>query len=490
MDLIKDSTGYALPMVKFHFDQGVKIGRKEDVENFDVELYYGENFDNARDISSISELLGWLKKRSHLISQLPMSVDQFASINPETGQKGFEMLADSIRTLERNLQAKWLVDRLTGKLKREFRELSPEKQQVFYNIAHSFQKLDKEAKELNKSKENYPSNRFLGKIAQMSNDNWGVDRIIDYAVNLIKAYNDASYKKIIEKLRELEPEAGIVYDESPYLALAVRTEQAQKDLCAIANWCINRGSWGRYAGNTGVQINIFDFDLPTSDPLYLTGTTITYDGKITDSSDINNLNIMNSGSGKSIYDHFREIGYPEDLCKSLEETVPLEIITKRTLEKINATATSGGSVQDRARNIAKSLYDVADQKISGKIKQEEWSAILRVVSEILNNQNNNLMDAIKGKYLEAGVHSLGSLSIFETFILDLLNPNEKEEILEKTNGIFDKMRNVVQSLNIKKELEGSEKVKGEQQQKKIDALMHLLNQEDKVLLELKRLLGR
>ncbi len=487
LDLVKDSTGYALPMVKFHFDQGVKIGRKEDMENFDVGLYYGEDLENPRDISTITQLLGWLKKRSHLISQLPMSVDQFASINPETGQKGFEMLADSIRTLERNLQAKWLVDRLTGKLKREFRELSPEKQQVFYNVARSFQKLDKEAKELNKSKQNYPSNRFLQKIAQMSE--WDINKIIEYAENQIKAYDNASYKKLIEKLRVLEPEAGIVYDVSPYFALSIRTEKAQKDLCAIANWCLNRGAWENYAGKTGVQINIFNFDLPTSDPLYLTGTTITYDGKVTHSHDINDTAIMNSGSRKSIYDHFRGIGYPEDVCKSLEETIPLEIITKRTLEKINATATSGGSVQDRARNIAKALWDVAGQRISGKINQEEWSSILRVVSEILNNQNNDLMSAIKRKYLEAGIHSLGSLSIFETFILDMLNPNEKEEILEKTNVIFEKMRNVVEALNIQKEQGGSDKKIGEEQ-KKIDALMDLLNQEDKVLSELKRLLGR
>jgi hypothetical protein len=91
--------------------------------------------------------------------------------------------------------------------------------------------------------------------------------------------------------------------------------------------------------------------------------------------------------------------------------------------------------------------------------------------------------------LEAGIHSLGSLSIFETFILDMLNPNEKEEILEKTNVIFEKMRNVVEALNIQKEQGGSDKKIGEEQ-KKIDALMDLLNQEDKVLSELKRLLGR
>jgi hypothetical protein len=51
------------------------------------------------------------------------------------------------------------------------------------------------------------------------------------------------------------------------------------------------------------------------------------------------------------------------------------------------------------------------------------------------------------------------------------------------------MRNVVEALNIQKEQGGSDKKIGEEQ-KKIDALMDLLNQEDKVLSELKRLLGR
>jgi len=436
MDLVKDMTGYALPMVKFHFDQEIPIGFRNEINNFDPEKFFGDDEQNRREISNISQLLGWLKTRKVLIERLPMSVDQYASRPTEPGQiNGFESLADAIRTVELNQKGKYFIDRLTEKYKKQFKQLSPEKQQALYDIGNSFRKFDMEAAAIGKEKKEFPSNSFISKIK-------AYEKVVDIEGFILKAQanlkslNNASYQDIIEKIRSLSPQVGIVYDEPPYLVLSCRTEQAQIDLCSIANWCINNGRWGSYAGNVnnpGIQINIFNLDLPVSDVHYLTGTTITYDGRVTHSSDKNNNNIFHADSRKSIYDHFKGLGYPEDLCKTLEYVIPIEIMTKKTLEKIKAI---GKKSANKNNALGKALWDVAGQKLDRMILQEEWNGILDVVAEVLQSEDGQLFNSLKKIYLEAGVHSLASLSIFEQFIFPKLTQDEKQQVLVATDKIF------------------------------------------------------
>jgi len=436
MDLVKDMTGYALPMVKFHFDQEIPIGFRNEINNFDPEKFFGDDEQNRREISSISQLLGWLKTRKVLIDRLPMSVDQYASRPTEQGQiDGFEALADAIRTVELNQKGKYFIDRLTEKYKKQFKQLSPEKQQALYDIGNSFRKFDNEAAAIGKEKKEFPSNSFISKIR-------AYEKVVDIEGFILKAQanlkslNNSSYQKIIENIRSLSPQVGILYDEPPYLVLSCRTEQAQKDLCSVANWCINNDRWGSYAGNVnnpGIQINIFNLDLPVSDLFYITGTTITYDGRVTASSDKNNNNISHAGSRKSIYDHFKGLGYPEDLCKTLEYKIPIEIMTKKTLEKIKAI---GKKSANKNNSMGKALWDVAGQKLDRMILQEEWNGILDVVAEVLESEDGRLFNSLKKIYLEAGVHSLASLSIFEQFIFPKLTQDEKQQVLVATDKIF------------------------------------------------------
>jgi len=437
MDLVKDMTGYALPMVKFHFNQEIPIGFRNEIYNFDPEKFFGDDEQTQRAISNISQLLGWLKTRKVLIERLPMTVDQYASRPTEQGQiTGFEALSDAITAAELNQKGKYFIDRLTEKYKKQFKQLSPEKQQALYDIGNSFRKFDMEAAAIGKEKEKLPSNVFLIKMRGYERE-VDIEGFIQLAENQLKGLNDASYQKIIGKVSSLQPQVGIIYDQHPYLVLSCRTEQAQKDLCNIAqNWCINRGHWGSYAGNQqdpGIQINIFNLDLPVSDVYYLTGTTIKYDKRITDSHDKNDGRIMHPDSGKSIYHHFKGLGYPEDLSKTLEYVIPIEIMTKKTLEKIKAI---GKKSANKNNALGKALWDVAGQKLDGNISQEEWNGILDVVAEVLQSEDGQLFNSLKKIYLEAGVHSLASLSIFEQFIFPKLTQDEKKQVLVATDKIF------------------------------------------------------
>ena len=485
MELTKDSTGYALPMVKFHFNQEIPIGNRLELENFNSDNFFGDDQQNQREISNISQLLGWLKERRSFIERLPMSVDQYASKPTEQGEiTGFEALTDAIRTVEFTQKGKYFVDRLTDKYKKQFKQLPPEKQQILYDIGNSFRKFDLEAAAINVKKEEWPSNSFLKKIRAYEQA-IDIQGFIEQALNTLKALNDSSYKDILAKIRTLQPQVGIIYNEPPYLALSCRTEQAQRDLCSIANWCINRGHWGGYAGSTnnpGVQINIFDLSLPVSDLFYLTGSTITYDGRVTHSHDKNDGNIMHQGSRKSIYDHFKGLGYSEDLCDTLEKVIPIEIITKRTLEKINAIGKRGSG--DKKTALPKALWDVAGQKLGGKIPQEEWNSILDVVTEVLQSEDGQLLNNLKEVYLKSGVHSLASLSIFEKFILDKLTPEEKEQILRSTDSTFV-------SINIASKLWKAQQEAGEsnEDQHRLENVVALLPYEEEVKNKLRRLMG-
>ena len=266
--------------------------------------------------------------------------------------------------------------------------------------------------------------------------------------------------------------------------MSCRTEQAQKDLCAIANWCINRGHWGSYAGSQndpGLQINIFNLDLPVSDVYYLTGTTIKYDGRVTASHDKNDNNILNQGSRKSIYDHFKGLGYPEDLCKTLEYVIPIEIMTKKTLEKIKAI---GKKSANKNNALGKALWDVAGQKLDGNISQEEWNGILDVVAEVLQSEDGQLFNSLKKIYLEAGVHSLASLSIFEQFIFPKLTQDEKQQVLVATDKIFKQFK----ALHRIWKNTGTNQSQDEVQHK-LETTLALLDHEEEVKDSLKILIG-
>ena len=119
-------------------------------------------------------------------------------------------------------------------------------------------------------------------------------------------------KKVAE-LEELEPEAGVIYSDDQYLVMSMRTENAQKKLCSVANWCINRGSFSSYATDA-VQLNIFNFGTDPSDPLFLTGTTVYYNGRVRTSHDINDRHIMKSSDPA---EHLSQLGYPDSLVSNV-----------------------------------------------------------------------------------------------------------------------------------------------------------------------------
>ena len=256
----------------------------------------------------------------------------------------------------------------------------------------------------------------------------------------------------VNALRALQPEAGILYNKGGYLAMSIRTEHAQKELCSVANWCINRGSWGSYGGlaNT-LQYNIFNFNLPVTNLLHITGTTISESGKIRNSHNKNDDPIIKSSDP---YEHFTKLGYPEDLAKALVTSIPVENQIKEILTGLKIDLLDQGEV---LISLVKTTY---------MIDLDAEKAIRNVIIGIIRDQLSKKLSrsTILELFLKYGVLSTFSARILNILIPDLAD-SEKTSLLNFNDQIFNEMRTLLRQHGTKKfpsipgKLKNAEKIK-------------------------------
>ena len=387
IQLIGNAHGYAMAFVKFRFEHGATL-------------------------EQLKQLLELLNADNSIARNLPMNIDQYAS--KERGEQingvnPFEALMDDIRKIEVRRKAKWIVDELPGNLRRSFRELPADQQQKLFNAATQMNDLGDDVKR-----------RLLAKARAFAT----IEEFIEYAANYVKGYSNNDIASKMAKIEELEPEAGILYADDRYLMLSARTEKAQKDLCSVANWCINRGSFNNKSyGGGAIQINTFDFGLDPTDPNHLIGTTINYEGnQVTYSHDINDRSVKTTSN---IADHFRQFGYPEAMIRVLLATLPIESVIKKVVTDMQL---------DR-RNPVDIFEDII--KSSYYVDTENNDAASKVIMQILMERLAPLMgrSSILAKYLKLGAVSQFSAKLFNVLIPDA-TAEELQSVLNKNQEVY------------------------------------------------------
>ena len=232
-------------------------------------------------------------------------------------------------------------------------------------------------------------------------------------------------KKKIDELESLEPEAGILYNDDKYLVMSIRTEEAQKNLCAVANWCINRGQFHSYA-DKGLQINIFNFGTDPADPLFLTGNTIGFEGRVRDSHDINDKSIR---KGLEMSEHFKELGYPDSLISAIKDNFENECNIKRALSKIY-NPKDGKPLTPR--DVVESLIIMNRGVLAGILSNASWEKISGSVSRIVANASN-LSDKLFMKcFIDSGILTEAAWNIFDSVIGKDYTREEMEAIKDST----------------------------------------------------------
>jgi hypothetical protein len=449
IQITNKNPGYSLPFLKFAIEQRIPIfGGRPDEE-----------------IKSLSMLVDWINNRSQLVSRLPMKIQDYANSERIGEVKGFGKLADDIRTLERNISLKWIVDRLPAKPREEFRKLPDNEKQELLNIANSLEEMDKD------DPEKKITTRLLSKIKAMAD--YPIQEIIDYMNNYISGYSSIDAEKKLQEVKELSPEAGVLYSKSPYLVMSMRTEKSQKKLCRVANWCINRGSFLSYAKNA-LQINIFDYSVSPSDPMFLTGTTISYDGYVTTSHDINDGYIKKHESPR---EHFLSLGYPEEVVDRIIEKIPSEIAIKKLVEEaLGLNTKSLRSSQNT--NFITYLFGLADSNIQGKIEDSEWEKVIPIIVEILDSEDKGFGEMMLNFMEEYGVFTSSGVKVLQDIFLKRVTKKQISAIYNSSVETFDEI----------KRLYAYKMKRGDGNPIFIKNLENILKNEDKVLSELKRLI--
>jgi hypothetical protein len=232
-------------------------------------------------------------------------------------------------------------------------------------------------------------------------------------------------KKKIDELESLEPEAGILYNDDKYLVMSIRTKSAQEKLCAVANWCINRGQFYRYA-DKGLQINIFNFGTDPDDPLFLTGNTIGFDGRVMDSHDINDKSIR---KGWEISAHFKELGYPDSLISAIKDNFENECNIKRALSKIY-NPKEGKPLT--SRDVVESLIVMNRGVLAGTLSNTAWGKIAGSVSRIAANESNLSNKLFIKCFIDSGILTEAAWNIFDSVIGKDYTREDMEAIKDST----------------------------------------------------------
>jgi hypothetical protein len=387
LELVQVNPGFTSMFVKFRFDHNISI-------------------------EELAQLFEKIKANDKFLAELSMPIIEFPNQEEVNGVPPFEALMDEFNQIETRRKAKWIINVLPGDLRRAARELPKEDLQRLYNAATIMNNLGDEVKI-----------RLIKKAKAFTNPMDFVQYTEDYA----KGYLNSDVQSKIDKLEDLEPEGSVIYADERYLMLSARTEKAQKELCSIANWCINRGSFNdrQYAGGA-VQINTFDFGLPPTHPNHLIGTTISYEGNVTYSHDINDSNVRRSDD---IATHFKQFGYPDRLINTLIRVFPMESAIKKLITELSMDKKQPIEILEF---VIKSSYQATSKN---DIRD---NTIVDIITTRMSSQKSEILDI----YMKYGIMSILSAKLFNSLLGKSIDEETKSAIMEKTQKIFGMLRSI------------------------------------------------
>lgn len=398
-EILKGNDGYVYAFVKFYFNHEASMN--------DLRQLYQLIKDNAGSLNS-----------------LPMTIEEYSKEDTVNGVNPFEALMDQFHNIEERRKYRWIIDKVNGDLRRSIKSMPPEMIDRLYKAAKLIDEADAEAGDFKDPETGKVTNN---RISLLVKSNAFKDGIIylkwveDYADGV----SNSELSSKVNSLRALQPEAGILYNKNGYLAMSVRTEHAQKELCSVANWCINRGSqwWNSYGGAPGsLQFNIFNFNLPVTNVLHIVGTTIKADGSVQTSHNKNDDPIVKS---KDPFEHFTKLGYPEDLVRSLINSMDTEYTIKNIVTDLGIDTSNPSEL---LFSLVKSTY-----RINLDIEDSIRNIIVGIIRDQLSTKISR--EDVLAIYMKFGV-----LSTFSARILNILLPNlsdaEKKQLLDNNDRII------------------------------------------------------
>jgi hypothetical protein len=396
-NILPDNGGWLPAFLRFHFEQGVSL---ENLVTLRDDLVRYKSFLGALPMTvdqyakmvniprkeRIKKLEDNLERATEAgddkwISDIENQIKAIQSEDVSDARPGIERLQDELRYIEKEREARWLIDGLPARaasalgkpvnLRDEYRNADKDLKDKVVNIGSLITKS--ENSEATKE-------RFLKKVSSYNS----LERLADFGDSFVKSLG-SSIDKLSQQAESLYPGVAIMYEDNQYIALSLRSESAQKELCSAANWCINRGSFWSYAkGN--VQLNIFNFDLPQTNRYFLVGITITPNGIVSTSHDVNDARISNNNENYAAF--LQRLGYPEKMIDQIKDLFNREIQLKKITDQIyssNRMDTALGEIiqssykytDDPNFQVLKTtFYEILNQELNlGKVNRDIFKSI-------------------------------------------------------------------------------------------------------------------
>ena len=403
-EMLEKNPNYALPFVKFIYDQGGSI---DDIRSTFNQIINPEN--------------------KGLIPSLPKTIDEYSKIKGES-KPGYEILIDDLlvlkekgkmdkfyKSLEKTAKAaqklydegarsskpvnvKWIDD---------LRKISPElKQKLVYAVNSIYSKKgDKGIHQLSQAAMTYMTGKY-GK---------SIEDYVNYAADIAEAQGADIYDvaEIVDK--EGSAAASIIYMGENWLIVAIRSPKAQTTICARAfRFCINNGLFWSYAKGR-IQYGIFNFNRKETDPLSFIGTTVLYNGDIY-SDDFRNQINEPVIRGKTLKENLEYQGVPPE---GIEETLK-SIKNESRIRKLTDDIFQNNIEALEQRGWRGFLDEVNSQSNRASTgigsTEEEYKLLFQISIEILKNQFKNDITPknVIDFYRKTGIYSQFGMEAFKT----------------------------------------------------------------------------
>jgi hypothetical protein len=433
LKMTEKSPGYTYPFTRFYFnDWGEKVS-----------------------LDQLQNVYEWLtsQQTKKLVNELSMSVIDFS--NPKKkfteesdNSKRFEKLEDEIRKIEREKNTKWLTNSFPTQLKKSFREAPESKKETFYTLVNKW--IEEKPKIKENFKEDEHTKEFVEDLSKFTSFEIFLDRLSKIVNSLSLTRNKDKTRELVEKHFQKNFGALEVEVDDDILPIYILTEEAQKGMCSIGNWCLNTGGWGTYIQENTVQLNIFDWRESFASRYYLIGLTVNKDGKITHSADINNLSLPGVTSYGDL-EKFLNSRYTKDIADKIFKYLDFAFIVK----EISSSFKSVNEIESllkklRNKDLENSLtYEVLSYCLGDKTLRvnEKFKDVFSKAKESIHNTIESNLDNFITYYKEKGILDRIDLLFYKKYLKDKINKNEEEQIKKRTLQALEIVKKAYQSFS-------------------------------------------
>lgn len=430
LNLVKDATNYATAFVKFKVDQGASNQILETIFGF------------LRD-----------QKIKSFLKDLPLgSVEAYAKIkNAEGETPGYERLIDDIGDIEQAREGFWIIDAFVTKAGRNdtMGNIIPGKQginqkKLFKSAPQEVKdKLIKLAGDMNRTDSTGELIRsFTRKMSNYETLEVMIEGLSDMLASVGTEKGDISTSH-----HKDYPGTSVIWENSNKMLVIYRSPISLGTHCKHTTWCLKPRGYGAgaagmfydYAKGGRIQFGMWDFSVPSTNPMSLVGFTVDPNGSVSSahSKDDKSVTGKVGRSLNEILDYYNVPEYSKNhilnsLSVESETMIAVEPIYKQIQNNSGIQTVISKIIKDTEKRSNKSQFEGKKDTVSVFTNRLISSEIQKSsdIDSIRDTAWRTLTDPIKG-----GLTNFESARIFNLIFTEseYMNPTKIQEIISINN---------------------------------------------------------